>query len=303
MPRYLVTGALGFIGSNLVRRLCEDGAEVLALDSLRTGKRINAEGLSCEIREHDVTRPFDFGGEWDAVFHHGDITDPRYEGADLYDRNVGGFSNVLEFCRRKSARLIFASTAGLYGNGAVPMREDTPILSITEYGRSKKRMEELGLEASRQLPVIGLRYFNVFGPGETHKGRAASMVLHLARQIASGGRPRLFKYGEQARDFIYIDDVVDANLCALTAPSGIYNVGTGIATTFKDIAIAVQKAMKDTSEVEYFDMPYDPSSYQHITQADTVAAKTKLGFTSRWEVPAAVNDYVDWMKAKGVLVS
>lgn len=296
MPRYLISGAAGFIGSNLALELEARGHEVVAVDSLRTGARENLTGFRGRFLQADVTQPFEAEGAWDGIFHHGDITDPRHgNDQEVLERNVGGFSRMLALASQAGCRLVYASTAGLYGNGPTPMQEDQPKQLITAYGRSKLQMDELAA-AHTTTPVVGLRYFNVYGPREAGKGRAASMVYHLFRQIQQGDAPKIFEWGDQIRDFIHVQDVVAANLCALTAPSGVYNVGTGVGSTFNDLVKALGLALGKTITPKYIPMPYDPATYQSNTVADTSRACARLGFTARWGLNDGVAHYVDWLK-------
>lgn len=300
LARYLVTGGCGFIGSGVARALAEGGAEVLALDSYLTGTSENlaATGIrsvTADLTKSDALDAPEFQGKWDAIFHHGDITDPRSEDEAVFEKNVSGFTCVLNLALKSDARLVFASTAGLYGNGPVPMHEDQPKDLLTAYGRSKVEMERLGSEASSKIPVVGLRYFNVYGPREAHKGRAASMVYHLYNQMRAGRRPRLFEFGEQKRDFVHVKDVVSANLLALNSPSGVFNVGAGVASDFNELVFALNAAMGTRLEPEYFPMPYDPKTYQCNTHADLQRAQSVLGYRSQWSLSAGVADYVRWL--------
>lgn len=300
MPRYLVSGAAGFIGSNLVLTLQAEGAEVVAVDSFRTGARANLAGFQGECLQSDVAEGGTIPpGPYDAVFHLGDITDPRHgDDAEVLRKNVAGFTRMLSIARASQCRLVYASTAGLYGNGPTPMREDQPLQVLTAYGESKRQMDALGAEASREIPVIGLRYFNVYGPREGAKGRAASMVFHLYHQIKKGSRPRLFEWGEQKRDFVYVKDCVAANLCALRAPSGVYNVGSGVAATFNEMAACVGRAMQREQAPEYFASPYQDASYQNNTHSDTRLAAERLGFKARWSLYDGILDYVKWLDSQ-----
>ncbi len=300
--RVLVTGGAGFIGSNLVRALEERGHAVVAVDSLSTGAKQNLEGVRSEIRHWDMTKKPEGWGAFDAVFHHGDITDPRHPSdSEVWERNLACFRNVLEIARAGGKQLVYASTAGLYGNGTTPMKEDQPKQLLTAYGRSKLEMDRIASEHYGDMRIVGLRYFNVYGPREHHKGRAASMVWHLAQQMTAGKRPRLFEWGEQIRDFVYVKDVVEANLKALEAPNGVYNVGTGIGSTFNDLVDALNAALGTRLEPEYFPMPYDSATYQGNTQADTTLARERLGFSARFNLREGVLDYVRWMRSEGLI--
>lgn len=306
--KFLVTGGTGFIGSNLVHALVAQGAKVTALDSGKTGVEHNLKGLDVEYVHLDLSKtrawieegnaPEALQGHWDGIFHHGDITDPRYSNEkELYEHNLKSFQSVLELALKARCRLVFASTANLYGNGSLPMQEDQPKEMITVYGQSKLDMEKKAAEYWKMIPIVGLRYFNVYGPREEHKGRAASMVLHLFRQMEQGKNPRLFEHGEQKRDFIYVKDAVRANFCALTAPSGIYNVGTGVASDFNCLVEALNSVMGTQKPAEYFPMPYDPKTYQVHTVADTARAESILKFKAEWSLKRGVQDYLEWLKS------
>ncbi|HTL12982.1 MAG TPA: NAD-dependent epimerase/dehydratase family protein [Bdellovibrionota bacterium] len=303
MARALVTGGAGFIGSNLVLELERLGWDVVVVDNLQSGRRENLQGFRGQVIEgndlelRSLLRDELRGGQpFDGIFHHGDITDPRWpDDSQVLERNLKGFGEVVSLAAEQGSRLVYASTAGLYGNGPTPMKEDQPKQLLTAYGRSKLKMDEVAAEASKSQPIVGLRYFNVFGPREAGKGRPASMIYHLAQQMKQGKRPRLFKWGEQIRDQIYVKDVVAANLRALEAPSGAYNVGTGIPTSFNEIVAALNEALGTSLEPEYFDMPYDSTSYQANTLADTTLAEKKLGFKARWNFRDAVKDYMAWL--------
>lgn len=301
METVLVTGATGFIGSNLCLELESRGYRVLATDNYRTSKPQNLEGFGGSLIELDTRDIAKIKDPLYAIFHHGDITDPRFPNDnEVYDHNLNCFKAVAELAAKNRATLVFASTAGLYGNGPVPMHEDQPKDIVTAYGRSKQKMEDLAVELSKVQHIVGLRYFNVFGPRESHKGRAASMIYHLSNQIVEGKTPRLFKHGHHKRDFVYVKDVVAANLCALQAPSGIYNVGTGVATSFKELVGVIDSVLGTHSEIEYFDMPYDPKTYQNDTQADTARARRQLGLEINWPLAKAVRDYLQQLHPNSV---
>ncbi len=296
-PRYLVTGAAGFIGSNLALALEASGADVTAVDCFRTGAPANLSGFRGKVLEIDISQTeLPRLERWDAVFHQGDITDPRHPSdEEVLERNIAGFKRVLSVAQEARCRLVYASTAGLYGNGPTPMREDQPKQLLTAYAKSKWQMDELGAADGSGIPIIGLRYFNVYGPREASKGRAASMVYHLYRQIKSGKNPRLFEHGQHKRDFIYVKDVVAANLLALQAPKGVYNVGTGRAASFNELVEAMEAALGRKLTIEYFPMPYAAASYQSDTQADMAHSSKALGFQPEWSLKRGVADYFEWL--------
>lgn len=297
MLKSLVTGACGFIGSNLALELERLGHEVLAVDSLKSGRKENLSGFKGKIVHADLSKPFDIQEKVDFIFHQAAITDPRYEDdKELLHQNLTGFDNILDIARKQKAKVIYASTAGLYGNGPIPMKESQAPQIQTVYGESKLRMDQKAESLFKELSLVGLRYFNVYGPRESSKGRPASMVYHLWTQMKAGRAPKLFKWGEQKRDFIYVKDIVRANLLAMHSPNGVFNVGTGAGATFNDLVTALNAAMGLDFKPEYFDMPYDPATYQSNTQADTEKAKKVLGFTAEWNLTNGVKDYVQCLE-------
>ena len=156
-------------------------------------------------------------------------------------------------------------------------------------------MDRIAEKLFSEMHIVGLRYFNVFGPREFFKGRPASMVYHLGKQLKQGKNPRIFKHGEQKRDHIYVKDIVTATIKALDAKSGVYNVGTGIATTFNDLIKVLNQVLETNFEAEYFNMPYDPKTYQNNTQADTKKAENLLGFKSSWSLKEGIKNYFKWL--------
>ena len=206
--------------------------------------------------------------------------------------NLEGFKNIIALAKSHSAKLVYASTANLYGNGPTPMKESQAPEIISVYGESKLAMDKMALELRDKMHIVGLRYFNVFGPREEQKGKAASMIFHLMNQIKSGTNPRLFKHGEQKRDHIYVKDVVAATIKAVDAPSGVYNAGTGIGTTFNELAETLNRVLGTNLKPEYFDMPYDAKTYQMNTQADTSLALEKLKWRAKFTLEEGIRDTV-----------
>jgi ADP-L-glycero-D-manno-heptose 6-epimerase len=147
------------------------------------------------------------------------------------------------------------------------------------------------------MHIVGLRYFNVFGPRETHKGRPASMILHLSKQMKENKNPRIFKNGEQIRDHIYVKDVVKATILAAEAESGIYNVGTGIGTDFNELINILNQVLNTNLKPEYFESPYNMKTYQSNTQADTTLAESKLKFKPDFTLKQGIEDYMVWLEA------
>jgi ADP-L-glycero-D-manno-heptose 6-epimerase len=293
--RCLVTGGAGFIGSNLALELERQGNDVIVADNLFTGSKDNLKGFKGQFINIDVSKPFEFNDKIDVIFHEAAITDPRFEDdKEMIRANVEGFKNILKLAKKNNAALVYASTANLYGNGPTPMKEDQKKDIFCAYGKSKLEMDNLTEGLKDKMHIVGLRYFNVFGPGESNKGKAASMIYHLSRQMKDDKKPRLFKFGEQKRDHINVKDVVKASIKALEAKSGVYNVGTGIGTSFNEIVGILNELLKKNLEIEYVDNPYK-DNYQINTQADTALASKEL----KWEVTASIKqrikEYVEWL--------
>jgi len=309
----LVTGGAGFIGSNLALELEKQGHDVVVVDNLLSGNKNNLKGFSGKFIELDVSENFDLNlsndGEkgleklktfqkekFDVIFHEAAITDPRYPNdEETYNKNVQGFKNIINLAQKNNAKLIYASTASLYGNGPVPMKEDQKKELLSAYGKSKLEMDNIAASLFDKIHIVGLRYFNVFGPRESYKNKAASMIYHLGKQIKAGKKPRIFKFGEQKRDHIYVKDAVDATIMAVdTKQSCIVNVGTGIATNFNELIKVLNEVLGKNLDPEYFDMPYDPKTYQSDTQADTTKVENILGFKAKWSLKEGIKDYFSW---------
>lgn len=315
----IVTGGAGFIGSNLVRALNERGeSDILIVDDLGKGDKFkNLIGL----RFADFIHKDDFLAalidefididDIDAIFHEGACSDTMEYDVNFMMRANYEYSKALvNFCVEREIDFIYASSASTYGSGANGFREAEACESaLNPYAFSKllfdRYVRQLFDEADSK--IIGLRYFNVFGPQEHHKGRMASIFYQMYNQVKKTGVVKLFKGadgygdGEQLRDFVYVGDVARVNLWCLEndVASGIYNCGTGRATSFNDAAGAVIDAL-GTGRIEYIDFPAElRGRYQSFTEADT----TKLlnagydgGFTP---IKNAVREYCDFLDGGG----
>src|SRR4029077_10664412 len=165
------------------------------------------------------------------------------------------------------------------------------------YAFSKAIMDNLAMREAKENPswiIVGLRYFNVYGPRETHKGVPASMVYHLAQQMKAGQRPRIFKHGDQKRDFVYVKDVVDGSIRALEAKeSGIYNLGSGQARSFNELVDALNKCLGTKFQPDYIENPH--AHYQNFTEADLDRVRGALGYQPQFSLERGVADYVEWL--------
>ncbi len=290
--RALVTGGTGFVGSNIAKGLIELGHDVL-ITGTSDEQPVHPEARLVEMAalEKDASAL----GKLDAVFHEAADNDTTsLDRAEMMRANVD-FS-LLIFNRAAEAgcrNIVFASSTALYGNGPTPYKEDQEPQPLNPYAESKKSMEEKAIEFARAHPdirIVGLRYCNVYGPGESHKGKRASMIYQLAQQMKTGN-PRIFKDGEQKRDYIYVKDVVIANLLALEAKENcIVNCGSGTATSFNKLIELLNKTLGQKRVPEYIDNPYE-GRYQSHTECDMSLAKEKLNFVPDFNIARGIDDY------------
>lgn len=292
----LVTGGAGFIGSNLVRQLYKKNS-VTVLDNFSSGNRNNLNGVGAIVIDADVVakglgRKFN-GEQFDVIFHMASITDTtRPDTKFVLKQNIEGFKNILELSKIHSAKLVYASTAGTYGNGPTPMRESQVMMPLNSYAQSKQEIDELAkLGIAFGNDIVGLKFFNVFGPGESYKGKSSSMIYQWATQLFAREAPRIFNEVSQGRDHIYVRDVVMANLKAIEAEPGIYNVGTGKLTKWGKLLKMVKRELGDSTKPTYIKNPYT-ESYQINTQADTSLARSDLNFQASYPLSDAIWEYM-----------
>ncbi len=314
----IVTGGAGFIGSNIVKALNEAGREdILVVDDLSEGVKFR-NLVDCEIADYldkddfleAVREDRGFGAPVEAVFHEGACSaTTEWDGRYMMRNNYAYSKELLHYCLRRGAAFLYASSASVYGGGRVfrEAREHEAPLNV--YGYSKFQFDQY---VRRILPtarsqIVGFRYFNVYGPRESHKGTMASVAWHFNRQLLEGDTVRLFEGtdgyadGEQRRDFIHVDDAVDVNLWFWRHPdkSGIFNVGTGRSQTFNDVARAVI-AWHGRGRIEYIPFPeHLRGRYQSFTEAD-ISALRAAGYDRPFlSVEEGVPRYLDWLNNGG----
>jgi ADP-L-glycero-D-manno-heptose 6-epimerase len=305
--KFIVTGGAGFIGSNLTLALQDKfpEAHLTVIDDFRSGNFKNLTGYRGDfVAENLATLNWEgkFGDPaaagFDAVFHLASITDTTVHDQFLQVHdNVESFRRLLNFARPARTRIIYASSAATYGPATEASVESNGAAPANVYAFSKVIMDNIARYAAAESPdwiVVGLRYFNVYGPREAHKGVPASMVYHLSQQIKAGKRPRIFKHGEQKRDFVYVRDAVEGTIRALDAKtSGVYNVGTGEARSFNELIEVLNKCLGTNFEPEYFDNPH--AHYQNFTQAELTSAGKALKYKPRFSLEDGVRDYMQWL--------
>ncbi len=327
----VVTGAAGLIGANIVKALNARGeSDILAVDNLTRAEKM-PNLADCDIADYLDKQDFIERARQDrlpsgisAVLHQGACSDTmEQDGRYMMENNYRYSLDLLEWCQRRKAPYLYASSASVYGGGRVfkEAREHERPLNV--YGYSKFLFDQVVRRrmGSFAAQVAGFRYFNVYGPGESHKGRMASVAFHFYNQYLASGRVRLFEgsggygHGEQVRDFVSVEDVVKVNLFFLDNPrvSGIFNVGTGRGQTFNDVACATVNAvrrrrgeavltlaqLRDTGVLEYTPFPEAlVGKYQSFTQAD-VSALRAAGYREPFlSVGDGVARYVEYRLTK-----
>jgi len=315
----IVTGGAGFIGSNLVRALNARGREdLLVVDNLKNGAKYS-NLADCAIQDYRDKAAFltlavvgeDLPERVDAVFHQGACTETtRWDGRYMMQNNFEYSKVLLHWCLARQVPFIYASSAAVYGAADGAFRVDPACEApLNVYGYSKLLFDQY---VRRSLPgassqVAGLRYFNVYGPGEQHKGDMASVAFHFNDQALREGQVRLFEgtdgygHGEQRRDFIHVSDVVAVNLWFLDHPdrTGIFNVGTGRSQSFNAVARAVV-GWHGSAQIRYIPFPgHLQGHYQSFTEAD-IAPLREAGYDAPFKtVEDGVHEYLDWLKTAG----
>jgi ADP-L-glycero-D-manno-heptose 6-epimerase len=291
----LVTGGAGFVGSNLSWELAARGWNVTVVDDMSNGTFKNLTGFQGDVIAADIGDVSYWAprvGKVDAVFHQAAITDTTImDQKKMMAVNVEAFRNLLSWAQKtKVKKVVYASSAATYGDLPVPQREDVATKPLNVYGFSKAVMETVAMNF-KGVKTVGLRYFNVFGPREAHKEKYASMIWQLSLQMKAGRRPRVFEFGEQYRDHIYVKDVVEANIKAFEkgAP-GVYNCCTGRKTDFNAVIAALNVALGTGLAPEYFKNPY--SFYQNETLGDPAKARKAFGFAASWTAERGIQDYI-----------
>jgi ADP-L-glycero-D-manno-heptose 6-epimerase len=303
-PSILVTGGAGFIGSNLVLTLQErmPQARLTVIDDFRSGDFKNLTGYTGDfVAQNLATLDWQqqFGDEkFDAIFHLASITDTTLHDqyVQVHD-NVESFRRLLNFAQANRTRVVYASSAATYGAASAASVETSGAAPANVYAFSKAIMDNLARRATRDSQdwiIVGLRYFNVYGPREAHKGVPASMVYHLSRQMKAGQRPRIFKQGDQKRDFVYVKDIVEGSMRAIEAKrSGIYNLGSGQARSFNELIDVLNRSLGTDFKPDYIDNPHE--HYQNFTQADLAQVRESLAYEPKFSLETGVADYMKWL--------
>jgi len=306
----LITGGAGFIGSNLAFYFQENypGAKVIVFDKFRSeetfsngnlksfGHFKNLLGFNGIVISGDITNKEDLEKleeyDIDYIFHEAAISDTTVADQKIMiDTNVNAFKDLCDLAVRKNASMIYASSGATYGDSKIfKVGHEKP---NNVYGFSKLMMDNLAKEYYDKIRVIGLRYFNVYGPREFFKNKTASMVLQFGLQLLKGESAKLFVDSDKIkRDFIYVEDIIQANIKACVSnKNGVYNVGTGIARSFQDIVDILKKELNIQRDDVYIPNPY-VKQYQFFTQADIEDTKKYLNYNPRFSLEDGIKAYL-----------
>ena len=313
----LITGGAGFIGSNLAFyfQINHPKSKVVVLDSFRSGETLSngnlksfghfknlvgfkGEVISGDINDKALLKRLENEYQFDYIFHEAAISDTTALEQDLMiQTNVNAFKDLLDLAIKHNANMIYASSAATYGGSdrfEVGYEQPNNV-----YGFSKVMMDNIAYEyiEKADISIVGLRYFNVYGAREYFKNTTASMVLQFGHQILAGKNPRLFEGSDKIkRDFIYIEDVIQANIKAMHPQrSGVVNVGTGKARSFQDIVDILCEKLGIHPEYEYIPNPYI-GSYQFFTEANIESTKETLGYEPKFELEDGIEAYLPEIK-------
>lgn len=314
----LITGAAGFIGSSLCFYFQENypNANIIALDCFRSGETFSNGNLksfghfknligfdgqvvSGDINDKELLKDLERNFTFDFIFHQAAISDTTVSEQDLMIKtNVNAYEDLLKIAIKHKANMIYASSAATYGDSdRFEVGYESP---NNAYGFSKVMMDNITykyLKEDLPISIVGLKYFNVYGPREFFKNSTASMVVQFGHQILKGFTPRLFEGSDKIlRDFIYIEDIIQANIKACTPKeSGVYNVGTGNARSFEDIVNILQKELNIDNGKEYIPNPYI-GSYQFFTEANIEKTKEYLEFEPKYSMEDGIKAYIPEIK-------
>ena len=314
----LITGAAGFIGSNLCFYFQNNYPDctIIALDCFRSGETFsngnlksfghfknllgfNGIVISGDINDNKLLESLEKNYQFDYIFHQAAISDTTALEQDIMLKtNVNAYESLLKIAIRHNANMIYASSAATYGDSnRFEVGYEKP---NNVYGFSKVMMDNITYEYLKKdldISIVGLKYFNVYGPREFYKNKTASMVVQFGHQILKGLTPKLFEGSDKIlRDFIYIEDIIQANILATNPKnSGVYNVGTGNARSFEDIVNILQKELEIDNGKEYISNPY-VGQYQFFTQANIETTKENLDYEPKFSMEDGIRAYIPEIK-------
>ncbi|KYH42065.1 MAG: nucleoside-diphosphate sugar epimerase [Candidatus Bathyarchaeota archaeon B26-2] len=294
--RILVTGGCGFIGSNLVERLVEDGYSVTVFDNLSSGNVENIKGLEVEF----YNKPYSYLStlpRFDAIFHLGiPSSSPMYKANPLLvGEAINDMITVLEYARKTGCKVVYASSSSIYNGNKVPYREDMPIYVTDYYTECRYAVERLAklYNILHGVRSVGMRFFSIYGPREEYKGRYANIVSQFLWSMLKDEPPVIFGDGNQTRDFTHVRDVVDALMLAMEKDleCEVFNVGTGVSHSFNEVVEMLNRLLGKDIKPVY--KPNPIKNYVYHTLADTSKAEKVLGFKAKITLEEGLSELVE----------
>lgn len=292
--KVLVTGGSGFIGHGIANKLVADDHAVAITYARAENDPRGQIKFGTSLRDIPPTAL----GYNDVLFHQAANNDTQKSGEDvMFEANVLAPSVLFErFADAGCRQFVYASSSAVYGNSPAPFSEDSPVSPLTAYARSKAAFDEWAMDfaASRKVNVIGLRYCNVYGPGEEHKKNRMSMIRQIISQVSSGENPKLFWDGSQMRDWCYLDDVVAANMLAMNFQgSGIFNIGSGISLTFHEVLDVINKQFSSSLIPRYISNKIIDTYQSHVECCIDKAIRV-LGYKPDYDLTRGVSRYCNF---------
>ena len=297
--KFAVTGGAGFVGNNIVRLLVSKGYEVIVIDNLHTGKMKNLDGIleKIEFKRIDIRNFKELElilKNVDGIFHEAALTivqESFKKEKEYFDVNVTGTENIFKIAEKFKIKVVYASSSSIYGDSEqIPIKENSERKPINPYGQTKLECEFLAEKYTKKgVNVIGLRYFNIFGKGQT--GSYAGVITQFMRKLNEQECPRIFGDGLQIRDFIHVTDIAEANLSAMlnNTNSGFFNIGTGLGTKIVDLAKIMIKIFDEKFEPVFED---SLNGDIKISQANMTLTKKMINWQSKIELEEGLRKFI-----------
>ena len=311
----LVTGGLGFIGSNIAERLLREGHDVWIIDNFHTGSEVNIEemknnGMKIKGKLQEVMRAdagqiekVTAGRRFDVIFHNGIYSStPMYrENPVLTAKVIEDWILLLEYARKTDAKVVYASTSSLYNGQKPPHRENMSVTITDFYSEARVMMERLAqlYKKMHGLKPVGLRYFSVYGPHEISKKKYANLISQFMWDLKAGRQPIVYGDGTQTRDFTYVEDIVEANMLAIKYPEcDVFNTGTGTSITIKEMLVVLGRMMNSPPELEAKFIINPIKNYVQHTMANTEKAEKLLKFKAKHTLEQGIAKLIQYYSTR-----
>jgi len=292
----LVTGGSGFIGSNIVNYFKDKNYNIVVVDRKikQHNKYNNVEYLTFDLQNYCNLNLFLKDYNFDYIFHEAAIVDTTYVSDDIFEVNTNSINSLIKLSEKSDCKLIYASSCAVYGNSKIPNRVDYNEEPLNKYAESKLQQDSIVRKylnnGENRIPITGLRYSNVYGNGESHKGNMSSMIYKINQELIENKKIKLFEYGEQKRDFIYIDDIVGYNISsAFSNKVGIFNAGYGNSYSFNDVIRFFEIYYNKNINIDFIKNPYN------FYQNHTLCEIDETFYKPIFDLKNGINNYIQKM--------